>query len=111
MTETDVAIIGAGPVGLFAAFECGMLKLSSVLIDTLDEVGGQCAALYPEKPIFDIPAHPAIEAGALIASWRRRSRHSRRLACLAVAWRALDGQAGAFTLRTDKGDDDPRARR
>ena len=56
--NTDVAIIGAGPVGLFAAFECGMLKLSSLLIDALDAVGGQCTALYPEKPIYDIPAHP-----------------------------------------------------
>ncbi len=63
--ETDVAIVGAGPVGLFAVFELGMLKLSSVLIDALAEVGGQCTALYPEKPIYDIPAHPAIEAGAL----------------------------------------------
>src|SRR5437763_10505224 len=65
--ETDVAIIGAGPVGLFAVFELGMLKLASVLIDALAEVGGQCAALYPEKPIYDIPAHPAIDAGALVA--------------------------------------------
>ncbi|WP_158924608.1 NAD(P)-binding protein, partial [Acidisphaera sp. S103] len=64
--ETDVAIVGAGPVGLFAVFELGMLKLSSVLIDALAEVGGQCTALYPEKPIYDIPAHPAIEAGALV---------------------------------------------
>ena len=64
--ETDVAIVGAGPVGLFAVFELGMLKLSSILIDSLAEVGGQCAALYPEKPIFDIPAHPEIEGGALI---------------------------------------------
>src|SRR3954470_17384985 len=65
--DADVPIIGAGPVGLFAVFELGMLKLSSVLIDALGEVGGQCAALYPEKPIYDIPAHPAIEAGALVA--------------------------------------------
>lgn len=63
---TDVAIIGAGPVGLFAVFECGMLKLKSHVIDALDFVGGQCAALYPEKPIYDIPAHPAIEGAALI---------------------------------------------
>src|ERR1700693_4114580 len=63
---TDAAIIGAGPVGLFAVFELGMLKLASVLIDALPDVGGQCAALYPEKPIYDIPAHPAIEAGALV---------------------------------------------
>ena len=70
--ETDVAIIGAGPVGLFAVFELGMLKLSSVLIDALAEVGGQCAALYPEKPIYDIPAHPAIDAGELVAQLERQ---------------------------------------
>jgi thioredoxin reductase (NADPH) len=64
--ETDVAIVGAGPVGLFAVFELGMLKLHSVLIDALSETGGQCTALYPEKPIYDIPGHPAIEAGELI---------------------------------------------
>ncbi len=63
---TDVAIIGAGPVGLFAVFECGMLKLKCHVLDALDFVGGQCAALYPEKPIYDIPAHPAIEGLALI---------------------------------------------
>jgi len=56
--DTDVAIIGAGPAGLFAVFELGMLQLSSVLIDALAETGGQCAALYPEKPIYDIPARP-----------------------------------------------------
>lgn len=64
--ETDVAIIGAGPCGLFAVFECGMLKMRSVVIDTLEEIGGQCAALYPEKPIYDIPAHPAIAGAELI---------------------------------------------
>src|SRR5580693_1698837 len=70
--ETDVAIVGAGPIGLFAVFELGMLKLHSVLIDALAEVGGQCTALYPEKPIYDIPAHPAIEAGALITQLERQ---------------------------------------
>src|ERR1700709_1134569 len=70
--ETDVAIVGAGPVGLFAVFELGMLKLSCVLIDALAEIGGQCTALYPEKPIYDIPAHPAIEAGALITQLERQ---------------------------------------
>jgi len=65
--ETDVAIIGAGPCGLFAVFECGMLKMRSVVIDTLEEIGGQCAALYPEKPIYDIPAHPQIAGADLIA--------------------------------------------
>ncbi len=65
--ETDVVVIGAGPAGLFAVFECGMLKLSCHVIDTLEAVGGQCTALYPEKPIYDIPAHPSILAQDLIA--------------------------------------------
>jgi len=65
--ETDVAVIGAGPVGLFAVFECGMLRMRCVVIDALDAIGGQCAALYPEKPIYDIPAHPAIDGAALVA--------------------------------------------
>ena len=60
--RSDVAIIGAGPVGLFAVFECGMLKLSCQVVDALDIAGGQCAALYPEKPIYDIPGHPRIGA-------------------------------------------------
>lgn len=64
--ETDVAVIGAGPVGLFAVFECGMLGFQCHVIDALPEIGGQCTALYPEKPIYDIPGCPAILAGELI---------------------------------------------
>ncbi len=64
--ETDVVIIGAGPVGLFAIFECGMLKMRCHVIDALDTTGGQCAALYPEKPIYDIPGFPRIDAAELI---------------------------------------------
>ena len=64
--RTDVVIIGAGPVGLFAVFECGMLKLDCHVVDALDAIGGQCIALYPEKPIFDIPAYPQIAASDLI---------------------------------------------
>lgn len=63
---TDVAVIGAGPVGLFAVFECGMLKMRCHVIDALDATGGQCVALYPEKPIYDIPAFPRIDAQDLI---------------------------------------------
>ncbi len=58
--ETDVVIIGAGPVGLFAVFELGLLDLKCHLIDILDKPGGQCAELYPEKPIYDIPALPIV---------------------------------------------------
>src|SRR5258708_22175764 len=64
--ETDVAIIGAGPVGLFAVFECGMLKMRCHVLDALDMHGGQCAALYPEKPIYDIPGYPRIGAAELV---------------------------------------------
>jgi len=65
--EVDVAIVGAGPVGLFAVFECGMLGLSTAVIDALEAAGGQCTALYPEKPIYDIPGYPKIDAGELVA--------------------------------------------
>ena len=63
--ETDVIIIGAGPVGLFAVFELGLLDLKCHLIDILDRPGGQCAELYPEKPIYDIPAWPEISGQGL----------------------------------------------
>jgi thioredoxin reductase (NADPH) len=63
---TDVAIIGAGPVGLFAIFECGMLGMKCHVFDALDIAGGQCAALYPEKPIYDIPGYPRIDAALLV---------------------------------------------
>src|SRR5438552_9398243 len=62
----DVAIIGAGPVGLFAVFECGMLDMRCHLFDALPAPGGQCAALYPEKPIYDIPGYPRINAAELV---------------------------------------------
>jgi thioredoxin reductase (NADPH) len=69
---TDVAVIGAGPVGLFAVFECGMLKMRCHLIDALPAIGGQCTALYPEKPIYDIPAAPELSAAELIDRLHRQ---------------------------------------
>lgn len=102
--NTDVAILGAGPVGLFAAFECGMLKLRSVLIDALGEIGGQCSALYPEKPIYDIPAHPAIEAGHLIENLDRQIAPFDVPRLLGRRITRLEGQSGAFVLGTDEGD-------
>ncbi|CFX40529.1 Ferredoxin--NADP reductase [Candidatus Filomicrobium marinum] len=60
LIETDVVIIGAGPVGLFAVFELGLLDIRAHVIDILDKPGGQCAELYPEKPIYDIPALPIV---------------------------------------------------
>ncbi len=63
--ETDIVIIGAGPCGLFTVFEMGLLDMKCHLIDILDRPGGQCAELYPEKPIFDIPAYPSISGQEL----------------------------------------------
>ena len=64
--RTDVVIIGAGPVGLFAVFELGLLDLKCHLIDILDRPGGQCTELYPEKPIYDIPVWPTISAQGVV---------------------------------------------
>lgn len=72
MIETDIIIIGAGPVGLFTVFEAGLLKLRCHLIDALPIPGGQCAEIYPKKPIYDIPAYPEILAGDLIENLKKQ---------------------------------------
>jgi thioredoxin reductase (NADPH) len=64
--NTDVLIIGAGPIGLFAVFELGLLDMKAHLVDILDKIGGQCAELYPEKPIYDIPGIPYTSAQGLV---------------------------------------------
>ncbi|MDF1695005.1 MAG: NAD(P)/FAD-dependent oxidoreductase [Saprospiraceae bacterium] len=66
MIQTDIAIIGAGPVGLFTVFEAGLLKLKCHLIDALPQPGGQLSEIYPKKPIYDIPGFPSILAGELV---------------------------------------------
>ena len=63
--STDVIVVGAGPIGLFAVFELGLLDMKSHLVDILDRPGGQCAELYPEKPIYDIPGYPIINGQEL----------------------------------------------
>jgi thioredoxin reductase (NADPH) len=70
--KTDVVIIGAGPTGLFAVFELGLLDMKAHLIDILDKIGGQCAELYPEKPIYDIPGVPITSAQGLVDSLLRQ---------------------------------------
>lgn len=72
--NTDLVIIGAGPVGLFSIFEAGMLKMKTHVIDSLETIGGQCSALYPEKPIFDIPAHPSISGSELIEKLEEQAK-------------------------------------
>lgn len=66
MINTDICIIGAGPVGLFAVFETGLLKMRCHLIDALPQIGGQLSEIYPHKPIYDIPGYPTIKAQELI---------------------------------------------
>jgi thioredoxin reductase (NADPH) len=66
MIQTDICIIGAGPVGLFAVFEAGLLKMRCHVIDVLPQVGGQLSEIYPHKPIYDIPGYPTIKAQELI---------------------------------------------
>ncbi len=66
MVQTDILIIGAGPVGLFTVFEAGLLKLSCHLIDSLPQPGGQLSEIYPKKPIYDIPGYPEVLAGDLV---------------------------------------------
>jgi len=99
---TDVVIIGAGPVGLFAVFELGLLDLKCHLIDILDRPGGQCAELYPEKPIYDIPAFPMITGQGLtdnllqqIAPFNPEFHYNRMVTGL----EKLDD--GSFRLTTD----------
>lgn len=66
MIQTDLLIVGAGPVGLFAVFEAGLLKMRCHLVDYLPQVGGQLSEIYPKKPIYDIPGYPKILAQELV---------------------------------------------
>ncbi|MGC1240663.1 MAG: NAD(P)/FAD-dependent oxidoreductase [Chryseosolibacter sp.] len=72
MIQTDICIIGAGPVGLFAVFEAGLLKMRCHLVDVLPQTGGQLSEIYPKKPIYDIPGFPEIKAGELVANLVRQ---------------------------------------
>jgi len=102
--RTDVAIIGAGPVGLFAIFQCGMMKMSCAVIDALDEVGGQLSALYPEKPIYDIPGHPSILAGDLITQLESQAAPFSPAYHMGQQVTAMvQGSDGRWTLATSKG--------
>ncbi len=102
--STDIAVIGAGPVGLFAVFQAGMLDMTCIVLDTLEQPGGQCAALYPEKPIYDIPGYPRITAGELIDRLRRQAAPFDPVYCLGerVTTLARTG-AGGWRLGTDRG--------
>jgi len=100
----DVAIIGAGPVGLFAVFQCGMLGLNVVVIDALAELGGQCSALYPDKPIYDIPGYPRISAAELIQQLEAQAAPFAPQYLLGQRVEKLERRAGGFALTTSSGE-------
>lgn len=101
--HNDVAIIGAGPAGLFAVFQCGMLGLRCDVVDALDSVGGQCAALYPEKPIYDIAGFPSVQAGDLVANLERQASPFGPRYHLGQTVNALLPDGGGFRLETSRG--------
>jgi thioredoxin reductase (NADPH) len=101
--HTDVAIIGAGPSGLFSIFQAGMLKMKVHVIDTLEFIGGQCIALYPEKPIYDIPAHPQIDAANLIEMLEEQARPFHPYYHLNQQVNGLDKDDNGFVLTTSLG--------
>lgn len=105
VTRTDVLIIGAGPVGLFAVFELGLLDLKCHLIDILDRPGGQCAELYPEKPIYDIPAWPVISGQELVDRLMEQIRPFQPQFTFNRMVSALERlEDGGFGLTSDEGE-------
>jgi len=104
MIQTDILIIGAGPTGLFAVFEAGLLKLRCHLIDALPKPGGQCAEIYPKKPIYDIPSQPEILAGDLIDNLMKQIAPFQPGFTLGEQALTLEKTAeGQFIVTTDKG--------
>jgi thioredoxin reductase (NADPH) len=104
MIESDILIIGAGPTGLFAVFEAGLLKMKCHLIDALPQVGGQCSELYPKKPIYDIPAYPEILAGDLTEKLMEQCKQFEPGFTLGERAETIEKQAdGAFIVTTNKG--------
>lgn len=104
MIKTDVLIIGAGPVGMFTVFEAGLLKLRCHLIDALPQPGGQCAEIYPKKPIYDIPAYPEVLAGDLIDNLAEQIKPFEPGYTLGERADTIEKQDdGSFIVTTNKG--------
>jgi thioredoxin reductase (NADPH) len=102
--ETDLLIIGAGPVGLFTVFEAGLLKMRCHLIDALPITGGQCAEIYPKKPIYDIPGYPSILAGELIDNLMKQIEPFKPTFTLGErAEKLTKHDDGTFTVESSRG--------
>lgn len=103
MQKIDAVIIGAGPVGLFQVFELGLLGLKAHVIDSLEQPGGQCSALYPDKPIYDIPACPAIKAQQLTDNLLQQIAPFEPVFHLGEQVTGLVREEGGFCVITHKG--------
>lgn len=104
MISTDILIIGAGPTGLFAVFEAGLLKLKCHIIDALPQPGGQLAELYPKKPIFDIPGFPSVLAGDLVTNLMEQIKQFQPGFTLNEKAETIEKQEdGTFIVTTNKG--------
>jgi len=104
MIETDILIIGAGPTGLFAVFEAGLLQLKCHIIDALPQPGGQLAELYPKKPIFDIPGYPSVLAGELVDNLMEQIKQFQPGFTLAETAETIEKlEDGSFIVTTNKG--------
>jgi len=104
MITTDILIIGAGPMGLFAVFEAGLLKLKCHIIDALAQPGGQCTELYPKKPIYDIPGFPEVLAGDLVTNLMKQIEPFQPGFTLGERAETIDKlDDGTFIVTTNKG--------
>jgi len=102
--ERDICVVGAGPVGLFSVFACGQLGMRCAVIDALADPGGQLAALYPEKPIYDIPGRAEVQAGGLVDDLVAQAAPYDPQYLLGQTAAGLDEDAdGVFTVTTDRG--------
>jgi thioredoxin reductase (NADPH) len=105
MIQTDISIIGAGPAGLFAVFEAGLLKLRTHLIDYLPKPGGQLSEVYPKKPIYDIPGYPSILAQELVDNLLKQNEPFKPGYSLGQRVESLEKRGDRdFVLTTDKGE-------
>ena len=102
MIDTDIAVIGAGPTGLFTVFEAGLLGMRCHLIDSLSKPGGQCSEIYPNKPIYDIPAYPEIKAGELVDKLLEQIKPFSPGYSLGETAEGLSKEDDKFILTTDK---------
>ena len=104
MIKTDICIIGAGPVGLFTVFEAGLLKMRCHLVDYLPQVGGQLSEIYPQKPIYDIPGFPTINALELVENLMEQIKPFNPTFTLGERVEQLNkNEDGSFTLVTNEG--------